>query len=71
MSLYEDSVRKITESFSKAKMKELSSIKAFDTPQLAEGGSNDTEGYQVFTPQFIVHDMCETVGKDINPDLSL
>lgn len=69
MSLYEDSVRKITESFSKTKMKELNSIKAFDAPQLAEGGTNDTEGYQVFTPEFIVHDMCQAVGDDIfNPE---
>lgn len=28
-------------------------------------GHNDTEGYQIFTPEFIVEQMCSAVGSDI------
>ena len=33
-------------------------------PNLADIGSNDQEGYQIFTPDFIVKDMIKLIGND-------
>ena len=51
--------------FKKDTLRTIESIKEYDSLQLASSGSNDQEGYQIFTPTFIVRDMCEAVGKDI------
>lgn len=51
--------------FSKNELKIFDLINPFDTLHLASMGHNDTEGYQIFTPQFIVEDMCAAVGDDI------
>ena len=50
--------------FKKDQLKVFDSIKEFESLRLAELGSNDVEGYQVFTPQFIVKQMAEAVGND-------
>jgi hypothetical protein len=38
-------------------------------PDLANGGLNDTEGFQIFTPEFIVNDMIKLIGKDFVSDI--
>lgn len=51
--------------FSKTELKVFESIHCFDSIHLASMGHNDTEGYQIFTPEFIVKDMCAAIGDDI------
>ncbi len=51
--------------FSVDEIKAYNSIKTFDYIHLASMGHNDTEGYQIFTPEFIVKDMCAAIGDDI------
>ena len=51
--------------FSKTELKVYESIQCFDSIHLASMGHNDTEGYQIFTPEFIVKDMCAAIGDDI------
>ena len=51
--------------FNKNQLKVFDSIVPFDSLHLASMGHNDTEGYQVFTPEFIVRDMCAAIGDDI------
>ena len=58
-------VNQIKSDFKKDQLKTFESIKAFDCLQLASMGHNDTEGYQIFTPDFIVKDMCQAIGPDI------
>ena len=65
MSDYSIFVERIKSRFNKAQLKIFDHIQAFDTLQLASSGSNDTEGYQIFTPDFVVKDMCSSIGKDI------
>lgn len=55
----------IKNKFSKTQLKTFDSISAFESLQLASMGHNDTEGYQIFTPDFIVKDMCAAIGDDI------
>ena len=55
----------IKNKFSKTQLKTFDSISAFESLQLASMGHNDTEGYQIFTPDFIVKDMCAAIGNDI------
>ena len=55
----------IKNKFTKTQLKIFDSIVSFDSLHLASMGHNDTEGYQIFTPEFIVKDMCAAVGKDI------
>ena len=57
-------VRAIKNGFKKDQIKVFDSIKELESLQLAELGSNDVEGYQVFTPQFIVKQMSEAIGDD-------
>ena len=40
------------------------SIHLLDKICLANAGSNDEEGYQIFTPRFIVEDMANAIGMD-------
>lgn len=58
-------VQQIKSSFKKDQLKDFSLIKNFDSPELASSGHNDIEGYQIFTPKFIVEQMTEAVGNDI------
>ena len=58
-------LEQIKSSFKKEQLKVFNSIKPFDSLKLASMGHNDTEGYQIFTPDFIVRDMCAVVGNDI------
>ena len=51
--------------FTKTQLKTFESISAFESLHLASMGHNDIEGYQIFTPDHIVKDMCLTVGPDI------
>jgi len=51
--------------FSKSELKIYESIQCFESIHLASMGHNDTEGYQIFTPEFIVKEMCEAIGDDI------
>ena len=58
-------VEQIKSTFKKEQLKVFDSIVAFKSLQLASMGHNDVEGYQIFTPNFIVKDMCAAVGDDI------
>lgn len=40
-------------------------IICYDRLKLMNMGENDTHGYQIFTPRFIVEDMVKSIGKDI------
>lgn len=51
-------VNQIKAEFKKEQIKAFDLIEAFESIQLASMGHNDTEGYQIFTPDFIVKDMC-------------
>ena len=43
----------------------LDSIRCIDGyPNFSAGGLNDPEGFQIFTPEFIVKDMLKLIGKD-------
>ncbi len=57
--------QKILNCFSKNELKIYDSIHCFDNLQLASMGHNDVEGYQIFTPDFIVKEMCASVGDSI------
>ena len=57
-------VEQIKASFKKEQLKTFDSIKELEEIKLASLGSNDVEGYQVFTPEFIVKQMTEAVGQD-------
>lgn len=65
MTDYSKYVSEIKSKFNKAQLKAFDSIVAYNELKLAAGGSNDIEGYQVFTPRFIVKQMVEMVGNDI------
>lgn len=58
-------VKNIKSGFGKEELKSFNAISRFDDLQLASSGSNDVEGYQVFTPEFIVKQMVEAVGDDV------
>lgn len=55
----------VKSSFKKDQLKVYDSIEELSEIKLASLGSNDVEGYQVFTPEFIVKQMTEAVGDDI------
>ena len=61
-SLY---VENIKSKFKKEQLKTFDSIICFDKLNLASLGSNDIEGYQVFTPEHIVKQMVEAIGDDV------
>lgn len=58
-------VEQIKSKYKKKQQKTFDAIECFDSLQLASLGSNDTEGYQVFTPEFIVKQMTEAIGDEI------
>ena len=62
---FKDVASSILNGFNKTELKTYEAIKPFDSVHLASMGHNDTEGYQIFTPAFIVNDMCAAVGNDI------
>jgi len=44
--------------------KDLESIIYFDIyPDFSSGGTNDLDGFQIFTPEFIVKDMLKLIGE--------
>lgn len=58
-------VNELKKDFSKEQLKTFESISFLDSVHLASMGHNDIEGYQIFTPDFIVRDMCQAIGKDV------
>ena len=54
----------IKSKFNKTQLADLDKITELAEIKLASMGSNDTEGYQVFTPEFIVNDMIKTIGEE-------
>ena len=62
---YGDIVAKFKANYTKEQLKEYGQIVEFDSLKLASMGHNDAEGYQIFTPDFIVKDMCSAIGDDI------
>lgn len=62
---YSSVVAEIKAKYTKEELKFYDQIVEFDSLKLASMGHNDTEGYQIFTPEFIVKDMCAAIGDDI------
>lgn len=62
---YSGIVAKLKASYTKEQLKYYDQIVEFDSLKLASMGNNDVEGYQIFTPEFIVKDMCAAIGDDI------
>ena len=62
---YSGIVTRLKASYTKEQLKYYDQIVEFDSLKLASMGHNDTEGYQIFTPEFIVKDMCAAIGNDI------
>ena len=56
---------KYTSKYKKEDINTYDSIVKFESLNLLSLGENDTEGYQVFTPKFIVEQMCDSIGEDI------
>mgnify|MGYP003291719836 CR=1 FL=1 len=52
----------IKNSLEKFELSNIDAIVELDEIKLASMGSNDTEGYQIFTPDFVVKDMVKTIG---------
>lgn len=65
MTDFSSFVDQIKSKYKKEQLKTFDAIECFDSLHLASLGSNDTEGYQVFTPEFIVKQMTEAIGDDI------
>lgn len=53
--------------FSQEEFDEIIDINGY--PDLTNGGLNDTEGFQIFTPEFVVNDMIKLIGKDYISDI--
>lgn len=62
---YSGIVARLKASYTKEQLKYYDQIVEFDSLKLASMGHNDVEGYQIFTPEFIVKDMCAAIGDDI------
>ena len=62
---YRSIVDRLKAKYTKDELKYYDQIVEFDSLQLASMGHNDNEGYQIFTPEFIVKDMCAAIGDDI------
>lgn len=60
----QESAALIKSKFNKTQLVDFDAIKELDEIKLASMGSNDSEGYQIFTPEFIVKDMVKSVGED-------
>lgn len=60
----QESAALIKSKFNKTQLTDFDAIKELDEIKLASMGSNDTEGYQIFTPEFIVRDMVKSIGED-------
>ena len=60
----EESVALIKSKFNKTQLGDFDVIEELDEIKLASMGLNDTEGYQIFTPEFIVKDMVRCIGED-------
>ena len=58
-------LKNLLSKFTKEQVHIFNSIVEYEELKLASMGHNDTEGYQIFTPSFIVKDMCAAIGKDI------
>lgn len=58
-------INKLKTSYSKEQRSFYDQIHECDSIKLAYMGSNDVEGYQIFTPEFIVKDMCAAIGDDV------
>ncbi len=62
----QESLALIKSKFNKTQLADFDAINELDEIKLASMGSNDTEGYQIFTPEFIVKDMVKSIGeKDV------
>lgn len=58
-------VENIKKSFKKEQKEIFNGVKEYDALQLASSGDNDAEGYQIFTPQFIVKQMTDLVEPEV------
>ena len=55
---------------SKEEIEQIESIESFDVLKLASMGSDDSEGYQIFTPDFVVEDMVKRLGLKLVTDFA-
>ena len=51
--------------YKKNQLRSFEQIKRLDTLELDSKGHNDNDGYQVFTPLFIVENMCSSIGEEM------
>ena len=66
----EESLESIKNKFTERDFFDFNQITELEKIHLASMGLNDTEGYQVFTPRFIVEDMIKGIGEDVVFDIS-
>ena len=62
---YTDLVTFFKSKYKKNQLKSFEQIKRLDSLVLDSKGHNDNDGYQVFTPRFIVENMCSSIGEEI------
>lgn len=62
---YSSLVAQFKASYTKEQLKDFELIIELDSLKLAPKGHNDAEGYQIFTPNFIVKSMSSAIGKDL------
>ena len=65
MIIFSKYIENIKSHFRKDQLKAFDLIVEYESLNLASSGNNDTEGYQIFTPDFVVKDMCQSVGREI------
>lgn len=62
---FENEVSLIKSKFNKDTLKKFDAITVLPEIKLASMGSNDTEGYQIFTPKCIVEQMVSAIGDEV------
>ena len=62
---FSSSVSSIKEAFKKQQLIAFNGITAYNEVQLDSNGPNDTAGFQIFTPQFLVKQMVDSIGDSI------
>lgn len=62
---YGEIVAMFKANYTEDELENFNQIVGYDSLKLANMGHNDVEGYQIFTPEFIVKKMCSAIGDDI------
>lgn len=62
---YKASLKHLSSKLNETELHEIATMRPLERLDLANLGSNDIEGYQVFTPRFIVEQMSDAIGPDM------